>query len=49
MTKADYIYMLEKLSGYIDSEKFALVVVNRKEYDNIDADETSYYSIKYIF
>ena len=39
--------MLEKLSGYIDSEKFALVVVNRKEYDNIDADETSYYSIKY--
>ena len=46
-TKADYIYMLDKLSGYIDSEKFALVVVNRKEYDNIDADETSYYSIKY--
>ncbi len=46
-TKADYIYMLEKLSGYIDSEKFALVVVDRKEYDKIEADETSYYSIKY--
>ena len=46
-TKADYIYMLDKLSGYIDSEKFALVVVDRKEYDKIDADETSYYSIKY--
>ena len=27
-TKADYIYMLDKLSGYIDSEKFALVVVD---------------------
>ena len=39
--------MLDKLSGYIDSEKFALVVVDRKEYDKIDADETSYYSIKY--
>lgn len=46
-TKADYIYMLEKLSGYIDSEKFALIVVDRKEYDKIDADEASYYSIKY--
>ena len=46
-TKADYIYMLEKLSGYIDSEKFALVVVDRKEYDKIEADEASYYSIKY--
>ena len=46
-TKADYIYMLEKLSGYIDSEKFALIVVDCKEYDKIDADETSYYSIKY--
>ena len=40
-TKADYIYMLEKLSGYIDSEKFALVVVDRKEDDKIEADEAS--------
>ena len=46
-TKADYIYMLEKLSGYIDSEKFALIVVDRKEYDKIEANEASYYSIKY--
>ncbi len=46
--KSDYIYMLEKLSGYIDSEKFALVVVNRiRSMISIDAEETGYYSIKY--
>ena len=46
-TKSDYIYMLEKLSGYIDNEKFAVMVVNDQEYDQIDAEETGYYSIKY--
>lgn len=46
-TKADYIYMLEKLSGYIDNEKFAVMVVNDQEYDQIDTGETGYYSIKY--
>lgn len=39
--------MLEKLSGYIDNEKFAVMVVNDQEYDQIDAEETGYYSIKY--
>lgn len=46
-TKADYIYMLEKLTGYIDNEKFAVMVVNSDEYDKLDADENGYYSIKY--
>lgn len=46
-TKADYIYMLEKLTGYIDNEKFAVMVVNSSEYDKLDADENGYYSIKY--
>ena len=46
-TKADYIYMLEKLTGYIDSEKFAVMVVNSNEYDKLDVDENGYYSIKY--
>lgn len=46
-TKADYIYMLEKLTGYIDNKKFAVMVVNSNEYDKIDADENGYYSIKY--
>ncbi len=46
-TKADYIYMLEKLTGYIDNEKFAVMVVNSNEYDKLDADENGYYSIKY--
>lgn len=46
-TKADYIYMLEKLTGYIDNKKFAVMVVNSNEYDKLDADENGYYSIKY--
>ena len=46
-TKADYIYMLEKLSGYIDTEKFAVMVVDPAEYEKINADETAYYAIKY--
>lgn len=46
-TKADYIYMLEKLSGYVEKDKFAVVVVTHDDYDKIDADETGYYSIKY--
>ena len=46
-TKADYIYMLEKLTGYIDNKKFAVMVVNSNEYDKLDVDENGYYSIKY--
>ena len=46
-TKADYIYMLEKLSGYVEKDKFAVMVVTHDDYDKIDADETGYYSIKY--
>lgn len=46
-TKADYIYMLEKLTGYIDNKKFAVMVVNSNEYDKLDADENGYYFIKY--
>lgn len=46
-TKADYIYMLEKLTVYIDNKKFAVMVVNSNEYDKLDADENGYYSIKY--
>ena len=46
-TKADYIYMLEKLSGYAEKDKFAVMVVTHDDYDKIDADETGYYSIKY--
>lgn len=46
-TKTDYIYMLEKLTGYIDNKKFAVMVVNSNEYDKLDVDENGYYSIKY--
>ncbi len=46
-TKADYIYMLEKLSGYVEKDKFAVMVVGHEDYDKIDADETGYYSIRY--
>lgn len=46
-TKSDYIYMLEKLSGFIDTEKFAVIVVDHDEYDKVDAKETGYYSIRY--
>lgn len=46
-TKADYIYMLEKLSGYVEKDKFAVMVVTHDDYDKIDADEAGYYSIKY--
>ncbi len=46
-TKADYIYMLEKLSGYFEKDKLAVMVVTHDDYDKIDADETGYYSIKY--
>lgn len=46
-TKSDYIYMLEKLSGFIDNEKFGLLVLDSKEYDKLDGEETGYYSIKY--
>ena len=46
-TKADYIYMLQTFTGFIDNEKFAAIVVNRSEYDRIDTEETGYYSIKY--
>lgn len=46
-TKADYIYMLQTFTGFIDNEKFATIVVDRPEYDRIDTEETGYYSIKY--
>ena len=46
-TKADYIYMLEKLSGYVEKDKFAVMVACHDDYDKIDADETGYYSIRY--
>lgn len=46
-TKADYIYMLEKLSGYVEKDKFAVMVVCHDDYDKINADETAYYSIRY--
>lgn len=46
-TKADYIYMLEKQSGYVDKSKFAVMVVTHDDYEKISADETGYYSIKY--
>ena len=46
-TKADYIYMLQTFTGFIDNEKFAVIVVDRPEYDRIDTEETGYYSIKY--
>lgn len=46
-TKADYIYMLEKQSGYVDKSKFAVMVVTHDDYGKISADETGYYSIKY--
>lgn len=46
-TKADYIYMLEKMTGYIDTEHFAVMVVNDEEYEKITAEETGYYSIAY--
>lgn len=46
-TKADYIYMLEKLSGYVEKDKFAVMVACHDDYDKIDADETAYYSIRY--
>ena len=46
-TKADYIYMLQTFTGFIDNEKFAVMIVDRQEYDKIDAEETAYYSIKY--
>ena len=46
-TKADYIYMLEKLSGYVEKDKFAVMVVGHDDYDKIAADETAYYSIRY--
>lgn len=39
--------MLEKLSGFIDTEKFAVIVVDHDEYDKVDAKETGYYSIRY--
>ena len=47
MTKADYIYMLEKPTGYIDNAKFAVMAVSHGEYDKIHAQENGYYSIKY--
>ena len=46
-TKADYIYMLEKLSGYVEKDKFAVMMACHDDYDKIDADETAYYSIRY--
>ena len=46
-TKADYIYMLQTFTGFIDNEKFAVIVVDRPEYDRINTEETGYYSIKY--
>lgn len=46
-TKADYIYMLEKLSGYVEKDKFAVMVICHDDYDKIDAAETGYYSIRY--
>ncbi len=46
-TKADYIYMLQTFTGFIDNEKFAAIVVDCPEYDRIDTEETGYYSIKY--
>ena len=46
-TKADYVYMLQTFTGFIDNEKFAVMIVDRQEYDKIDAEETAYYSIKY--
>lgn len=46
-TKADYIYMLEKLSGYVEKDKFAVMVACHDDYAKIDADETAYYSIRY--
>lgn len=46
-TKADYIYMLEKLSGYVEKDRFAVMVAGHDDYDKIDADETGYYSIRY--
>ena len=46
-TKADYIYMLQKLTGYVENEKFAVMIVSNQEYDRIEAEETAYYSIRY--
>lgn len=46
-TKADYIYMLQELSGYRDNEKFALMVVGEADYEKIEAEEIGYYSIRY--
>lgn len=46
-TKADYIYMLKTFTGYIDTENFAVMIVEREEYEKIDAEETAYYSIRY--
>ena len=46
-TKADYVYMLQTFTGFIDNEKFAVIIVDRQEYDQIDTEETGYYSIKY--
>ncbi len=46
-TKADYIYMLKNLTGYIDNEKFAVMVVNHQDYAEIAEEEAGYYSIKY--
>lgn len=46
-TKADYIYMLEELSGYRNNETFALMIVVEEDYEKIDAEETGYYSVKY--
>ncbi len=46
-TKADYIYMLQELSGYRDNEKFALMIVGEADYEKIEAEEIGYYSIRY--
>lgn len=46
-TKSDYIYMLQTFTGFIDNGRFAVIVVDRPEYDRIDTEETGYYSIKY--
>lgn len=46
--KADYVYMLEKLSdSYKNDEEFGLAIVNEEAYSEIEVDEVSYYGVRY--
>lgn len=47
-TKSDYLYMIQNLgNGYRDNDTFGILIVNTADFEKIDAEETSYYSILY--